>query len=313
VSIIRHYTEGWADGSYRDIQYWEIWNEPDLDPDDAKNKRTWGGTKAQFFAFYHIVATHLKACFPHLKIGGPAIAGNLNWAEDFLAQLKAPLDFFSWHIYAHTVEKIADRAEKVRALLDKYGFTKTESILNEWNYVLAWHGNEKTYSHLTQKNIKGASFNLATMCACQAGSVDMLMYYDARPTTWNGLFDFMQIGKVTTTAYYAFPMFNELYKLGTAVEVISNVPNAHVCAAKNGDEAAIVMTSYNDDDSTEARFLSLEMAGFSAENGTEAEIYLLDAAHDLTLMQRTVFYGDRFIWEPQVPNFTCYLIKLKKR
>ena len=64
--IIRHYTEGWADGFHYDIQYWEIWNEPDLDPDDSPNKRCWGGTKAQFFELYHITATHLKACFPHL-------------------------------------------------------------------------------------------------------------------------------------------------------------------------------------------------------------------------------------------------------
>ncbi|MBQ2668665.1 MAG: hypothetical protein IJF56_08585, partial [Clostridia bacterium] len=29
--IIRHYTEGWADGFHHTITYWEIWNEPDLD------------------------------------------------------------------------------------------------------------------------------------------------------------------------------------------------------------------------------------------------------------------------------------------
>ena len=42
--IIRHYNEGWADGYNLNIQYWEIWNEPDLDADDSTNKRTWGGT-----------------------------------------------------------------------------------------------------------------------------------------------------------------------------------------------------------------------------------------------------------------------------
>ena len=310
--IIRHYTEGWADGSCRDMQYWEIWNEPDLDADDATNKRTWGGTKAQFFEFYHVAATHLKQCFPHLKIGGPAIAGKLDWAEDFLAQLKAPLDFFSWHIYAHTVEKVVDRAKKVRALLDRYGYTETESILNEWNYVLGWHGEEIKYSHIVERQIKGASFTLGTMCACQMLPVDMLMYYDARPTTWNGLFDLNQLGKVTTTAYFTFPMFNELYKLGTYVECGSDDTDAFVCAAKNENEAAVVLTHYNDDDSTAPKFIRLDITGLSFENGVEAEIYLLDSDHDLTLIQKAVVYSDRFIWEPNVPNFTCYLIKLKK-
>ena len=54
------------------------------------------------------------------------------------------------------------------------------------------------------------------------------------------------------------------------------------------------------------------MAGLAAENGVEAEIYLLDADHDLALVQKAVIYGDRFIWEPQVPNFTCYLLKFRK-
>ena len=30
--IIRHYTEGWADGFHWDMPYWEIWNEPDVQP-----------------------------------------------------------------------------------------------------------------------------------------------------------------------------------------------------------------------------------------------------------------------------------------
>ena len=37
--IIRHYTEGWADGfSYR-IRYWEIWNEPEV-----QDKMMWMGS-----------------------------------------------------------------------------------------------------------------------------------------------------------------------------------------------------------------------------------------------------------------------------
>ena len=94
---------------HRDMQYWEIWNEPDLDNDTATNKRTWGGTKAQFFEFYHVSANHLKQCFPHLKIGGPAIAGRLDWAEDFLAQLKAPPLSSSRSRGAFFCEKVALR------------------------------------------------------------------------------------------------------------------------------------------------------------------------------------------------------------
>ena len=35
--IIMHYTEGWANGFYYDIEYWEIWNEPDNKNWDGSN------------------------------------------------------------------------------------------------------------------------------------------------------------------------------------------------------------------------------------------------------------------------------------
>ena len=71
--IIMHYNEGWADGYHLNIEYWEIWNEPDLDAEDAEYRRTWTGNYAQFFDMYEITAKRLKERFPNLKIGGPAI------------------------------------------------------------------------------------------------------------------------------------------------------------------------------------------------------------------------------------------------
>lgn len=313
--IIRHYTEGWADGYRMDIEYWEIWNEPDLDPDDAKDKRCWGGTREEFFAFYDVAAKHLKAAFPHLKIGGPAICGKMDWAEAFLAQLKAPLDFFSWHIYAHEVEKISEKTKRVRALLDKYGYTKTESILNEWNYVLDWHGEEIKYSHIVKRNEKGAAFTLGTMCECQSvGALDMLMYYDARPSIWCGIFDLGKLGSPVTTSYYAFPMFNTLYRLGTSVASEKHGANCYASAAKNADgsEAAVVFTHYNDDDSAKAQDITVDLSGFGGDGGTVLEIYLLDDAHPLEKVNELTYFGDRFVWKTSVPNFASYLFKMRK-
>lgn len=68
--IIRHYTEGWADGFYYTIRYWEIWNEPEV-----QNEMMWSGTPEEYYHLYEVAAKHLKACFPHLKIGGYASCG----------------------------------------------------------------------------------------------------------------------------------------------------------------------------------------------------------------------------------------------
>ena len=72
--IIRHYTEGWADGFNYKITYWEIWNEPDNGPTNEENQMWWG-TKEEYFELYDITSKHLKSCFPHLKIGGYASSG----------------------------------------------------------------------------------------------------------------------------------------------------------------------------------------------------------------------------------------------
>ena len=99
--IIRHYNYGWANGFNLNIEYWEIWNEPDLDHDNSTNKRTWGGTQSQFFDFYETAAKHLKSCFPELKIGGPALACNEQWAADFLSTMKKKKRTYGFLFMAH--------------------------------------------------------------------------------------------------------------------------------------------------------------------------------------------------------------------
>lgn len=312
--IIRHYTQGWANGYKMKMTYWEIWNEPDLPPVAPTGfAPTWSGTKEQFFEFYDIVATHLKEQFPNLKIGGPALAYNLEWAEQFLSQLKAPLDFFSWHSYACKVEGILDLANKINALLEKCGYGNVESILNEWNYVRGWGCDEIVYSHEKRGKIKGATFSSAVMCACQYASVDMLMYYDARPNEfWNGMFDDTVVGKVLK-GYYPFVMFNDLYRLGECVETTINDEFIYACSAKNESNGAIFLTHFNDDDGAKEKTVSLDMTGFGSASGVEVEFFVLDETRDMKSVGKAVYYGDRFGVEIVLPNYTCYLIKLKKK
>ncbi|MBQ9131889.1 MAG: hypothetical protein IJX62_05415 [Clostridia bacterium] len=309
--IIRHYNEGWADGFHYGLEYWEIWNEPDLDPDDSTHKRCWGGTKAEFFELYHIAATHLKSCFPHLKIGGPALAGYLDWAEEFLAQLKAPMDFFSWHTYKNEPGKVIEKAEKVHELLEKYGYGHAESILNEWNYVRGWKGEDWYYTLRMEKGLKGAAFIAAVMMECQRGYVDMLMYYDARPGGMNGMFCTDRVCE-RLKGYYPFYMFNQLYKLGNTVE--SNAEgDLSVCAARKGEEAAVMLTHFCDDDSKEAEEVTVDLSGCGFEEGTEIEFYLLDEDHDLEFVGQATYYGTRFMPKLTLPNLASYLIKIKKK
>ena len=312
--IIRHYTEGWADGFHYDIKYWEIWNEPDLDPDDSTHKRCWGGTAAQFYELYCIAHKHLKTCFPHLKIGGPAVAGlRPVWLDGFFRALKEndiKPDFFSWHRYDKNVHTFVEKVRLARELLDKYGFSETESILNEWNYVRGWTGDDWVYSLKSEKNIKGASFIAAVIESCQYEPLDMLMYYDARPGGMNGLFSTDRICD-KLKGYYPFYMFNALYKLDSAVKIDSDDSDLYACAAVGEGEAAVMLTHFSDDDEKGTIEAEVDLSGFGAERGCEIEYYLLDESHDLEWVGKATYYGDRFIPAFKMPNLSSYLIKIK--
>ena len=54
----------------------------------------------------------LKALDPSLKVGGPALAGRLEFLDQFLSYCRlhqVPLDFVSWHIYTRDAHEVARR------------------------------------------------------------------------------------------------------------------------------------------------------------------------------------------------------------
>ena len=296
--IIMHYNEGWAGGFHYGIEYWEIWNEPDLDGDDCTDKRTWSGTRKQFFEFYDVAANYLKKRFPSLKIGGPAICGNLYFADAFLAQLNAPLDFFSYHRYAYSPDFIAETGVKVKELLTKHGYENAECILNEWNYIKDW---DNPIEYLkTIKSIKGAAFSAAAMCACQkCGVVDMLMYYDARvEKIYNGLFDSDTLEPLK--GYYAFKMFSVLYQYGTEIRCECDAENIYAVSAKNADGKTATLISYfTDDDGMHDKTVS-----FESENDIAATLYLLDDEKDCAPIKK-ISSGSSITIRPNTVLLIC--------
>ncbi|MBQ9784559.1 MAG: hypothetical protein IJW29_03560 [Clostridia bacterium] len=284
--VIRHYNEGWADGFHYNIQYWEIWNEPDLDADDAPNKRTWSGTWAQFFDLYAIAATHLKGCFPNLKIGGPALAYRVGWMDLFLPEMKkrgVPIDFFSWHFYSNDAHTAENRAREVQAALDQYGYGDAESICNEWNYVKGW-SEEFVYSIKQIIGIKGAAFSASTMIFAHATTMHMMMYYDARPTAFNGLFDFYTSEPLK--GYYPFVMWSKLRELGSTVALENDDSRVAAIAAKGADGKGAVMLSYFCEDDSVSDPVEMEIALDNLDIKTLTE-YPLDRERTCEAVSRT--------------------------
>ncbi len=277
--IIRHYNEGWANGFYHNIEYWEIWNEPENPP-------MWRGTKEQFYEFYSVAANHLKKCFPNLKFGGYAgcgfsyVTGHqksafyksfITFFDEFLdyisaPETKAPLDFYSWHIYIADPNVIAAHAKYVREKLDEKGFTETEHMLNEWNRMYA----DVPENYEEMQNQKGASFCAQAFAIMQESFLDKAMYYDAYPARrYCGLYTFP--GYRPTKTYYSFYAFNRLYRLGGCVGVkVFGEEQVSAMAATDGENKAILLANYSDKE----QHILIDLDGVGCE--TEFAVWVID-------------------------------------
>ena len=310
--IIRHYTEGWANGFTYDIEYWEIWNEPDCRNADGSNP-CWQGTKEQFAEFYDIASKYLKSKFPHLKIGGPAIC--TVWTEDFpdyfLQKVKengSVMDFFSYHCYGHTVENFVETVEQANKLLKKHGLFGVETSLNEWNYNTGWLGEIYKESMRTIGNLKGASFVTGVMCAGQASDLSMLMYYDARPSAWSGLSAETDSPKKTFYALKAFSAVADLENSGCVDAIPDNV---YCVASTDGKEGAVLLTYFDDELTSGTKEVKLQFKNGHFGEKVQVEYYLLDDNNDLELVREEIFTADEFSSYLKIDLYSTYLIKIK--
>ncbi len=283
--VIMHYTEGWADGFNYNIRYWEIWNEPDNHIPSPSVM--WAGTPEEFFRLYDVTAKHLKARFPHLKIGGYGSCGfyaavpsekpskyaefeefYLVFFHDFFDYIKAhntPIDFFSWHSYAETARTMK-MGEYLHKELERLGFANLETHLNEWNPFADEFG---TAHHSAEV--------ASMMMAMQNADTDVLCIYDMRTNTapYCPLFDIRTHKPIH--AYYSLVAFNTLYRLGDQVELRCDTEGVYALAATDGKRHALMVSNLT----PTTQSLVIEGADLS-----QARFYVLDGERLLSWSPR---------------------------
>ena len=253
--VIRHYTEGWANGYRYHIDYWEIWNEPDNHV-DLKDNMMWQGSPEDYYRLYEVTARHLKARFPHLKVGGYASCGFyditnpggsdeparrryfIDFFRGFLDWItseehRSPIDFFSWHSYAD-IEETKRHAAYCRHALDERGLVGVETQLNEWNPAPRVFG-----------SIEHAAKVGGMLCAMQDMPVETAMFYDARV----GISEYGSLFSPETRRPYAdydaFVLFGRLLSLGRQLRVSLDEPGVYAVAATDGVKRGMMAVNTN--------------------------------------------------------------------
>lgn len=196
-------------GLPRKIEYWEIWNEPDLtffwnsnDPSD-------------YYSFYEKIARMIKAVDPTAKVGGAAVANGYNPGGEYIDGLlnyckinNVPIDFISWHYYATSTadpQSIIDIGNAIQSSLDKYGFSNIESLCTEWNS--SPFGNVNTFSKV--QSAKNSAYIASTLIYMQYTKVDLAHYYRGDASSF-GLFN--NAGGIYTYAGQAFGLFSRMFE-----------------------------------------------------------------------------------------------------
>jgi xylan 1,4-beta-xylosidase len=288
VNIVRHYNDGWAKGFRHGIEYWEIWNEPDL------GRGMWSGTQEEYCTLYEKVARAIHAHDAKLKIGGPALTQRAfeekGWGRPFLDRCKErhlPLDFFSVHAYVTEPNQIAELVRTARRELDARGFTKTEIHLNEWRYAPGWgdlspkrREDWSTVPAFFKRATggKGAAYAAAVLIRMQEEPVDMMNFYTADDSPWSMFGTF----GIRTPVYHAFVAFNEVAKRPARAPCTVAADGGRRSAvvaglADDGHSAVVLMTTFE----AAAGRRACRIAGLPWGAEARVEALLVDGDHAL--------------------------------
>jgi len=287
LGIVRHYNEGWANGFHHNISYWEIWNEPENRP------AMWTGTDAQYFALYQETARALKHHDPQLKIGGPAVGFSGEFKNgtfspspfvvtflELCRRESLPLDFFSWHCYTDDPSELTRRSQAIRSLLNTKGFTKTESHLNEWNFLpqKSWKPLSKSAQPETRERFytemsgaSGAAFIASALIELQDAPVEICNLFHGEL----GGFGLFNENGVPYQNYYALRAFNQTSRSGERVAVIGTTPGKLAALATlnaQRKETTILLVNYRSD----ADQVRIDLENLPWPTPGKAEIALLN-------------------------------------
>ena len=291
AGVVRHYNEGWAGGHRHGIRYWEIWNEPENRP------VMWTGTDAQFLELYKVTSRRLRTEFPQIKIGGSAFGSygkfdgtNLEPSEfcaaflDLCRRESLPLDFFSWHCYTDNPAELAARAKAVRRVLDARDFKKTESHLNEWNYLPGntWDILSRTAAPEARQQAAeqmagapGAAFLAAALCELQDAPLDVANFYHAEC----GLFGLLTEVGAPTPNYYAMLAFAQMLDTPQRLTCTGGLPGKLSLLAGNDPgktKAAVLIANLSGPEE-----IHLSLAHLPSPALAAVEVRLVDGTRNL--------------------------------
>jgi hypothetical protein len=259
------------------VEYWEIWNEPNL-------KAFWTGNMSQFLELYAVTEKAVIRADPSVKFGGAGYYGFPDdWVRAMMEQAKSRnlrMDFVSWHLYKDWQAGVGKQVGRARAWMDELGL-KSELIVDEWNYnAMLDPGNDDN---------NGAVCIADLICRMTEAGIDRAPFFEikdgANKKRYWGRWGLFTADHHPKASYYAFVGFAHMEgdRLSFSGEkVIAPDENVNKGEARIGGVAVgkgkrldvvLYNTSLKQDETVD---LTISGLGRSA---VKARTFLIDATH----------------------------------
>lgn len=210
---------------------------------------------AAYCKLYDAFVRGVRRASKRIRVGGPALAHNLDFLDCFLAHVKetgVEMNYVALHTYGTGVLRLNDGSRLIatenhfvyqinpnKELLRKYGFENVELILDEWGASSAGFYNieecptlifreHEVFSAYFAKLIYQlieSGINISKMMICLSGQHEMV-------TDFSGFRNFFTLNFITKPIYNAHLMTS---KMGDLL-VESKADNEHVFAVSTRDE-----------------------------------------------------------------------------
>ena len=300
---------------------WGDW-KPDLKgvPSSAEEERRMYPDQKlnneRFFEFFVFTLGRLKARFPDLKFGGPAVCYR---DEGFLRGLLAKCreagyapDFISWHNYSCAPDMMLGEPARIRAICDEYGFKQTELMINEWHYITPGNfwGQFNTPAATAQHvdpttglgGINSAVYTIQVLCGLQATCLDQAYFYGCGYTlgsNWGILKADGQPNKV----YYGLKAFGSALAVGNTIVKSQGTKDVRLFGVVSGDGArkALLVSAFK----TKAGEIGVDVKGVAPD--AKVSCLLLDDKHDLVSYPAT-FAGGKLTLRKSDDHSAAFLV-----
>ena len=250
------------------VNYFEVWNEPDYD-------EFFSGSRDDYFTMYDYAVRGIRAAVPEARVGGPALANNVGWAEPFLDYVQLhdlPLDFFSYHSQdnGYNDTRYRDRYDVIVAALEGHGMDNVGVHLNEFSYEISPH--------------TGSSYDRSECAAWYAGTFKNMLLTMPRLTRFNktiidngpddgewennGLLDW---GDVPKAKFNLFRMMAEMPPDGIECNISGGVD---AMASRSADRVALLLWNRSSD----PREVDVTIRNVGIDHFL-GEVFLIDPEH----------------------------------